>query len=192
MNSTLTHGITLCIGIMLGWLLVSKISCNLPVDPVVIVKDTTVYVDVFKDRPIPKPYPVYVDLSKQDTVFWDTAENQALRAALDSLKSNYPEWPVDLGDLRINEYRDSINTDDFNLKYQIKTLGTLVEFSPTIEVFPNTITVPIKKNPKFSIGLGVSNRLNYKVGFGYRGWMLEGEFKKGFNQVYLTKQFYLK
>ena len=78
--------------------------------------------------------------------------------------------------------------------YNIQTLGSLLDFDYNLSFYPQ---VYIKKeyiNKKWLGSVGISDKLNYKLGIGYKGWVVESEFDKRsrFNQLYLTKQFYLK
>lgn len=95
----------------------------------------------------------------------------------------------------LNYYEDSIRTEDYELKWKAETFGFLTSMIPEITTYNKVIDrwqtkeVPIKYN--WTAGIGVSNELNIKGSFGYKGWMIEPEFSKEFkfNQLYLTKQF---
>ena len=95
----------------------------------------------------------------------------------------------------LNYYEDSIRTEDYELKWKAETFGFLTSMTPQVTTYNKTVDrwqikeVPVKYN--WTVGVGVSNELNFKGSVGYKGWMIEPEFNKEFkfNQLYLTKQF---
>lgn len=135
----------------------------------------TIYVKV--DKIIPKPTIVYKTLSE---------------FRIDSIdKIQFVEVGLDTSHIPVNHYEDSLKTDKYKLKWSAETFGYLTSMVPELEIYEDSLVIePIIKHPKWTISTGISNRLNYKIGAGYKGWILEAEFNKlNFNQIYITKQF---
>lgn len=85
----------------------------------------------------------------------------------------------------VNVYADSVVQDGVRLDYTIETAGLLLRFEPIIAYKPMSCVVR-----PWTVGLGVSNRMNWKASLGRSGWLLEAEFgRSGFNEIYLTKLF---
>jgi len=85
----------------------------------------------------------------------------------------------------VNVYVDSVIQDDVRLDYTIETAGLLLRFEPIIAFKPMSCVVR-----PWTVGMGVSNRFNWKWSLGRSGWLIEAEFgRTQFNEVYLTKQF---
>lgn len=89
----------------------------------------------------------------------------------------------------VNVYTGKEETNDFKLEYEVKTLGEMLSFKPTVTTYQKTITEFKKVQPKWSISGAISNNLNYKLGFGYRGWTVEGVLGKNNRELYISKQF---
>lgn len=86
----------------------------------------------------------------------------------------------------VNLYIGSVDSGTVKLDYEIETIGFLTKFNPTITYKP--VRSPERH---WIVGVGVSDRLNWKASLGRSGWLVEAEFGQAyrFNQVYLTKQF---
>lgn len=90
----------------------------------------------------------------------------------------------------INEYQDSVTTKDYQLKYDISTVGQLLDFKYNLSLFRETeilVTKPRVKN--WMVSGAFSSNANLQVGLGYKGWFTQVEFQKELNQVWLGKQF---
>lgn len=89
----------------------------------------------------------------------------------------------------INVYQDSLLTDDVDLKWKISTAGILIDFDPELTIKRKCPELIPRKDKKWTMTAGVSNRLNWKVGIGYSNWMLESQFNKNgnFNEIYFSK-----
>ena len=91
----------------------------------------------------------------------------------------------------VNVYQDSISDPDYKLKYNIETIGFLNSFKYDLNVYSKTelVTRTKLKKPNWMISGAVSNELNWKIGAGFKGWTIEGEFDRNFNQLFIGKQF---
>jgi len=89
----------------------------------------------------------------------------------------------------VNQYQDSISTEDYKLKYDIATIGQLLDFKYDLSIYKKTETITKFKPTKWTVSSAISTRGNFKVGLGYKGWIAEVEFQKQLNQVWLGKQF---
>lgn len=142
------------------------------------------------EKEVPVPYPVYKKISEIPQWVQDSLMNGKWSIQLDTVML---EDTVMIG---LNHYEDSIRTEDYELKWQAETYGFLTSMVPQITIFKDSLVTyqPIVKlrKPTWVATTGISNTLNYKVGIGYKGWMIESEFqdKLKFNQIYLTKQWY--
>lgn len=89
----------------------------------------------------------------------------------------------------VNRYTDKIDQDSVQLDYTIETLGFLTRFDPKLTIRRRIEYIPYQKN--WVVGIGLSDKANWKGSIGYKGWMTEIEFRNGyrFNQLYITKQF---
>lgn len=90
----------------------------------------------------------------------------------------------------VNVYTGKEETNDFKLEYEVKTLGEMLSFKPTITTYQKTITEFKKIRPKWSISGAISNRGNFKVGVGYKGWISEIELNNNLNQVFVGYQYH--
>lgn len=116
----------------------------------------------------------------------DTIEITKIDSALTKIVHDIEDG----GPIPVNEYQDTITTEDYQLRYTIGTIGILKNFNYDVDVYRQTQVLTQVKKPKWTVGLGLSNQLHYKVGAGYRGWMVESEFRKDkFNSIWLGKQF---
>lgn len=166
--------LSLGIGILIGYFL----GCNgkikeITKEKVVIKTDTLI-----KEVKIWIPEKKVVYLSKTDTLLSKVTDSVFIKII--------EEQP---GLISTNVYLDTITDEKFNFEYEIQTFGELLSFKPKITIYPETETITRFIKPKWTISGGISNRLNYKLGLGFKGWIVEGEFKNNFQQVYLTKQF---
>lgn len=96
----------------------------------------------------------------------------------------------------VNSYEDTLTNQDYTMEYKIETLGYLTDFTTKVMTKRDSVVQTVTKliKPKFCAQVGLSNLLQPKVGFGYKGWILEAEFtpvneKFKFNQFFITKQF---
>ena len=170
-------------GILTG-MIVAFLICYYQCSP----KKSIEYVDriridtLFVDR-IPDPKVIYKPKKEIFTII-DSVEIVKYLTLLDSV------WLYDTmyADIPINRYNDSIIKDDIRLDYEIETLGFLTAFRPIIT---SKFKCPEFKDKNISIQFGVGNKLDWKVGGGYKGWLIDGQFNKdgNFDQIYLTKQF---
>lgn len=141
------------------------------------------------EKEVPVPYPVYKKITEIPDWVRDSLEKGQFAIKIDTIMR---EDTILIG---MNYYEDSIRTEDYELKWKAETFGFLTSMTPEITVYSKTVDrwqvkeVPRKYN--WTVGVGVSNQLNFKGSFGYKGWMVEPEFSKEmkFNQLYLTKQF---
>lgn len=141
-----------------------------------IVHDTI----VFKVPTIPKPKIYYRTRLELDTIVqhdkWIEYVNLIDSIYLDTTKRDLP----------INRYVDCIDQDSVKLDYIIETFGFLTKFEPTLTIKQRNLS-----QKHWVVGLGLSDKANWKGSIGYKGWMTEIEFSNGykFNQLYITKQF---
>lgn len=159
----------------------------------------TIHDTILQD--VPKPIVIY-KTRKEIKVAGDTIWTYVpyVSGKLDTFDLDVPEDSLvvyqDTSLIPINYYEDSIKTKDYELKWKAETFGFLTSMVPEVTVFKDSMSIDtnyikrLVKQPKWTIQAGISNRLNYKVGAGYKGWLIESEFHNlKFNQVYLTKQF---
>ena len=167
----------LIVGLILGWIL----GCNqrevkIQKEEKILIKYDTIQKTTVVE--IPKPEVKYL-------VVTDSFFNLITDTC-------FIEKVVSRGDsVRINVYKDSILDQDYALNYEISTFGQLLDFKYDLDLYSKTETIikTQKIKPKWMISGSISNRLNYKLGLGYKGWTIEGEFKKNLNQIYIGKQF---
>lgn len=170
--------IFLFIGTFLGWIGHCTYSTKeSPVETNVVRTDTVVR-EVFVKVPVPKQEYVYLT---------DTIE----KMHLDSVFIDIIHRVEDDNLVPTNVYCDSIMDSNFKLNYEIQTIGELLSFKPKVSVFQKTIieTRPIKIKPKWTISSAISNKGNFKVGLGYKGWVVETELKDNFNQIFFGYQY---
>lgn len=119
-----------------------------------------------------------------------------------------PKWMViqdsvysDSGQLMVpyNVYIDSVETDKYKFSYSAEVMGELVSLNPQITLYTDSTStiqeeqVFIPKIPDWSLTVGLSDKLNFYTGVGYKGWSLGVDFNnRQFNQVFLTKTFTIK
>ena len=96
----------------------------------------------------------------------------------------------------INSYQDSVIQGDLKLDYKIETLGFLTNFESKLSIKKKN-TIIKNKNKNFMMGFGLAynptvkfDLFSVKACVGYRGWVLEGDFKNKVERVSLIKQFY--
>lgn len=146
------------------------------------------------EKEVPVPYVVTKKVVEVSQWLIDSLKQSSWSTYVDSLVVD-----SNLVEIDINHYEDSIQTDKYKLTWKAETFGFLTSMVPEVEVYCDSIIVnrwhtkevPTRFKPRWTIGAGVSNRLNYKFSAGYKGFLIETEFhdKFKFNQVYLTKQF---
>lgn len=144
------------------------------------------------DRPVPIPTIVYKTKKEIQYILAPDTFDLDLGLPEDSLLI-----VADTSLIPINYYEDSIKTSEYEFKWKAETFGFLTSMVPEITIFQDSITIDSnyikrlmkKVKPTWTIQAGLSNRLNYKLGMGYKGWLIESEFHNlKFNQLYLTKQ----
>jgi hypothetical protein len=192
MGQTLfSHLLTMIIGFLLALLTMSE--CHTPK-----IKYITTVEYKFRDTLIvEKEVPVPI------TKWITKVEYQKLVDSLytvDTLISYYPIYKDQIPDsIPVNVYQDSIITPDSKLKWTAETLGYLKSFKPELTInrkIDSIFVQPLK--PRFSVGVGMSNKLNLKVSLGYKGWMFEPVFALNpkntiqQNQLFITKQWFFK
>ena len=169
-------------GVLFGWF----IGCNqVPTQETVekiktkIIRDT---VEVVVKSPTKVKY---ITRSEIDSILLETH---------DTTWSNLVVYLPDSVKIPVNTYSDTIRRNDYELTYNIQTAGSLLDFDYNLGFYPQVYVKHEITSKKWVVSTGVSDKLNYKIGAGYRGWVIESEFNKrlNFNQLYLTKQFYFK
>lgn len=179
MSTRTTHGLALALGIGIGLLVslftTTKGCVQIPYPPspdTVIVRIPIV---------IPTRPEIRYRTTKEISKTVDTIILEREIARLDSFLR------IDSVDrvIPVNVYADSVVQDGVRLDYTIETAGLLLRFEPIISYKPMSCVVR-----PWVVGLGVSNRMNWKASLGRSGWLVEAEFgRSGFNEIYLTKQF---
>lgn len=179
MSTGATHGIALALGFGIGILIsmftTTKGCVQIPYPP----RPDTVIVRI--PIVIPTRPEIRYRTIKEISKAVDTLVMEREIARLDSFLR------VDSVDraIPVNVYADSVVQDDVRLDYTIETAGLLLRFEPIISYKPISCVVR-----PWTVGLGVSTRMNWKASLGRSGWLVEAEFgRSGFNEIYLTKQF---
>lgn len=167
----------LIVGCFIGW----GLHCiGKPKESVLetnVVRFDTIVEEVYTKVPMKEQ--IYI--SKTDTLFRSIHDTTLIERFKTDTTSDL---------VLINSYKDSINSDNFKLEYEILTLGELIKFTPTITTFYSTPEPLVKKvKPKWMISGAVSNKQNMKVGVGYRGITFETEFSNKFNQFFVGYQY---
>lgn len=146
------------------------------------------------------------DLSVRDTVYktlvktkWypktDTLVQHVLHLMTDTIREAYPnEVDFDYANyVPINEYEDSVITDDYKLNWKSSVYGTILTMDMDVKTFEKAtpVTKPKAKNWQAGLGLGVGQAggLYPKASVGYKGWMIEPVFDSNFkyDRIYVTK-----
>lgn len=166
--------LSLGIGILIGWI----VGCNSKVKTIetekVVIKHDTIREEV----QVKVPVPITRYITEKDSIFKFITDSVYLEIYADK------DEPIP-----VNEYQDSISTKDYKLKYNIATVGQLLDFKYNLSLFKETET-PIKPRVKSWMASGAfSSNANFQVGLGYKGWFTQVEFQKKLNQVWLGKQF---
>lgn len=179
-KSTLTNVLYLLIGVGLGYLLFYLNRCdnNKGGEPVVVTKtvvDTVVYT-------------VKVDVPKYVTKYV-TKTDSAYITVIDSIEKWANVYIPDTTHIPINQYRDSIKTDEYKFDYTIETWGHLVYFDPKFTIYQKRPVIIQTPKPKWMVSGAVSQNATFKLGLGYKGITVEGEFNKKFKQLFIGKQF---
>jgi len=150
----------------------------------------TVYSTIIKE--VPKPVIIYKTVQEIPETIQDSIIAMSKRFGKDTVYT-------DTSQIALNYYQDSIITDDYQLTWTAETFGFLTSMVTNVDVFKDSTVTTVTKTervtefrkPNFSLGAGISSRLNYKLSAGYKGWMVEVELdKQKFNQIYLTKIFH--
>lgn len=146
-----------------------------------VVNDTKVVIEI--DTFV---HEVEVPIVKKETEYI-TINNTLLETTTDTLYVSL--FPPD--SIPVNVYKDTLNTNDYSFIYEAKTLGELLSLKSTITTYNKTETIyePLYKYPKWMISGAISNRGNYKVGLGYKGWTVEAELNNNLNQVFFGYQY---
>lgn len=178
MKNIITNIVYLLVGISLGYLVFALNRCEdaNPEEQKVEVRVDTVVHEVVVE--IPKYTTKYVTRTdvKYETVF-------------DSIEKWTNVYLPDTSKVAINKYQDSVKTEDYRLDYTIETLGHLVYFDPKFTVYEKRPVVITNPKPKWMVSGAVSQNATFKLGLGYKGVTVEGEFNKKFKQIYIGKQF---
>ena len=170
------------LGVLFGWFL----GCN--------HNPTQETIEKIKTEIVYDTVQVKVQLPTKTKYITRVETDSILLERHDTIWQNLVVYLPDSVKIPINTYIDTIHRKDYELVYNIQTLGSLLDFDYNLSFYPQ---VYIKKeyiNKKWLGSVGISDKLNYKLGVGYKGWVVESEFNKrlNFNEIYLTKQFYLK
>lgn len=175
----LTNIIYLIVGIGLGYLLFYLNRCdNKSQQPVV---ETKTVVDTFV-------YTVRVEVPKYRTKYI-TRTDSIYTTVFDSIEIWSNIYVQDTAKVAINQYQDSVKTDDYRFDYTIETLGYLLKVEPKFTAYEKRPIIIKKPKPLWMISGAVSQNASFKLGFGYSGIIVEGEFGRKFKQLYIGKQF---
>lgn len=166
--------LSLGIGILIGYF----IGCNSKIKTVEKQIYVTRYDTIREEVQVKVPVPITKYVTETDSIFKLITDSVYLDRYVDK------DEPIP-----VNQYQDSIMTKDYQLKYDISTVGQLLDFKYNLSLFKETET-PIKPRIKNWMASGAfSSNANFQVGFGYKGWFTQVEFQKKLNQVWLGKQF---
>lgn len=174
MKTVLINILYLICGIGIGYLLFTLNKCEK-----VQTTETTIRVDTIIHE-------VQVTVPQYKTIYVNRTDT-LLSVLYDSIISEYCIYLKDTTNVPVNEYQDSIKTDDYRFDYTIHTLGLLLDFKPKFTLYQKQTSQPYKK-PNWMLSGAVSNELNWKVGAGYQGWTVEGVFRPKFKELYIGKQ----
>lgn len=176
-KNVLTNALYFLVGIGVGYLVFTLRKCEPIQDKPIVVTKTDTIVNVVKVK-VPKYKEIYV--SRTDTLY---------STVFDSIeKWSYITIP-DSSTIQLNQYIDSVKTEDYRFDYQIMTLGDLIRFDPKFTIYQKTKNVTTKTYPKWMVSGALSTRGHFKVGVGYKGWTIETELSDGFEQIYFGKQY---
>lgn len=179
MSTRTTHSLTFALGVGIGLLATLFTSSDGCVRLPSVLPPDTVFVRV--PIVIPSTPEVKYRTLKEISSKVDTLVLEREISRLDSfLRVDTVERIIP-----VNVYSDSVSQDGVRLDYTIETVGFLLRFEPVISYKPVSCVVR-----PWTVGMGVSNQLNWKASLGRSGWLVEAEFgQSGFNEIYLTKQF---
>jgi len=180
LKNTFINILYLIVGVGLGYLLfyLNKCDSGKTETPTVITKTV---VDTFV-------YTVQVEVPKYRTKYI-TRTDSAYVTVFDSIERWSKVYLPDTTPVAINQYQDSIKTEDYRFDYTIGTLGHLIYFDPKFTVYENRPVIIQRPKPKWMISGAVSQNANFKLGLGFKGVTVEGEFGRKFKQLYIGKQF---
>lgn len=167
----------LIVGLIIGYC----VGCNKQNVNVEKIVETKIKIDTFV-----KEIKVDVTKIKHDVVYISLMDTLLQQVPLTDTVY-VPDFSHD--SIPINVYTGTEETNEFKLEYEVKTLGQMLSFKPTVTTFQKTVTEIKKVQPKWMISGAISNNLNYKLGFGYRGWTVEGVLGKNNRELYIGKQF---
>jgi len=173
-----TNIIYLVVGIGLGYLLFYLNRCGKTDTPTVITKTVVDTIVHTVEVEIPKYRTKYV--TRTDSVY---------STVFDSIEKWTNVYIPDTTQVAINQYQDSIKTEDYRFDYTIETFGHLLYFDPKFTVYEKRPVIIQRPKPKWMISGAVSQNANFKLGLGFKGVTVEGEFGKKFKQLYIGKQF---
>lgn len=160
-------------GLMYVVLLFNKCNSDIYVPDISPKVDTIVQIVEVK---IPKYKTVYV--SRVDTMY---------KTVFDSIeKLSYINIP-DSTTIALNQYIDSIKTENYKFEYEIMTLGDLIKFDPKFTIYQKPKIN--KVYPKWMVSGALSTRGHFKAGFGYKGWTVETELSDRVEQIYFGRQY---
>ncbi len=180
MKNTITNVLYLFMGVGLGYLLfyLNRCDSNKGDKPIVLpspLVDTIVHT-------------VKVDVPKYATKYV-TRTDSIYVTVFDSIERWTNVYIIDTIPIAINQYKDSIKTEEYKFNYTIETLGHLIHFDPKFTVYEKRPVVIQTPKPKWMISGAVSQNATFKLGIGYKGIIIEGEFDKNFKQLFIGKQF---
>jgi hypothetical protein len=164
--------LSLGIGILIGWV----IGCNQKVRTIEKEKIVTKIDTIREEVQVKIPIHVTKYVTREDSIFKFITDSIYLDRYVDK------DEPIP-----VNEYQDSILTKDYKLKYDISTVGQLLDFKYDLSLFKETPIKPRVKN--WMVSGSVSDKLNFKLGFGYKGWNVEGVLGKNNRELFAGKQF---
>jgi hypothetical protein len=179
MKNTITNILYLIVGVGLGYLIFYLHRCNGKVEA--IKQDTKNDIDTVY-------YPIKVEIPKYHTKYVSRTDS-FYSTIIDSIEKVTTLYLSDTTKIPINVYLDSIKTDDYRFDYKIETLGHLIQFEPNMTLYEKKPLSVVPPKPRWMVSGAVSNNITFKLGVGYRGVTLEGEFDKNFKQIYIGKQF---
>lgn len=183
----ITYLFTFILGLILGLWLSTK-GCFSPTKEIEFVNTVEYRI---KDTFVIKEIPVYVPVTKVKTKIDSVLLEKFVQTY--HIDTTYIDTSYNM---IVNWYRDTIITANYSFDYEIETLGYLTGFKNQIAVEQDSVVRTVTKvvKPRFCAQVGLSNLLQPKIGFGYKGWLLETAFtpineKFKFNQIFITKQF---
>jgi hypothetical protein len=159
----------LLVGLLVGWVGHCAYSSTESPTEVISVRTDTIVQRI--EVKVPERKVIY--LSKTDTLLKNIVNERLITEYCTDTVTGLVETSV---------YSDTVINNDFRFEYEIQTLGELIHFDPRLVIFPRPC--PKSSKPKWIITSAISNKGNFKVGGGYKGWVVEAELKENLNQVF--------